>query len=54
MNDVRKVCCRNENECEKLIGLVEDELGDWNEENKELWKKLDEWLKEIEWLREEV
>ncbi|WP_236023225.1 hypothetical protein [Heyndrickxia sporothermodurans] len=54
MNDVTNVSSTNENQSEKLIRLLEDQLAHSNQQNKELSKKLDQSLKQIESLTQQL
>ena len=54
VNDVTNVSSTNENQSEKLIRLLEDQLAHSNQQNKELSKKLDRSLKQIESLTQQL
>ena len=54
VNDVTNVSSTNENQSEKLIRLLEDQLAHSNQQNKELSKKLDQSLKQIESLTQQL
>jgi len=54
VNDVANVSSKNENQSEKLIRLLEEQLTHTNQQNKELSKKLDQSLKQIESLTQQL
>ncbi|MED4369147.1 IS66 family transposase [Schinkia azotoformans] len=54
MNDLGNVSSNNENQYEKLIRLLEEQLAQTNQQNKELSKKLDQSLKQNEALTEQL
>ena len=54
MNDVANVSSTNENQYDKLIRLLEEQLAHSNQQNKELSKKLDQALKQNETLAEQL
>jgi transposase len=54
VNHVANVSSTNENQSEKLIRLLEDQLAHSNQQNQELSKKLDQSLKQIESLTQQL
>jgi transposase len=54
VNDVENVSSNNENQYEKLIRLLEDQLTHMNQQNQELSKKLDQSLKQNETLTQQL
>ena len=54
MNDVTTVSSTSENQFERLIRLLEEQLAHSNQQNQELSKKLDQSLKQNEALTEQV
>ena len=54
MNDVANASSTNENQYEKLIRLLEEQLAHSNQQNKDLSKKLDQSTKQIEALTEQL
>jgi transposase len=54
VNDVANVSSTNEHQSEKLIRLLEDQLAHSNQQNKELSKKLDQSLKQVESLTQQL
>lgn len=54
MNDVANASSKNENQNEKLIRLLEEQLAHTNQQNQDLSKKLDQSSKQIEALTQQL
>ncbi|WP_218970599.1 hypothetical protein [Alkalihalobacterium alkalinitrilicum] len=54
VNGVANVSSKNENQNEKLIRLLEEQLAHTNQQNQELSKKLDQSSKQIEALTQQL